>query len=164
MQRWAASITTPDARGLEHVHDRVGDLVGEPLLHLEPAGEDVHDAGHLGEADDLAVGDVGDVGPAEERQHVVLAHRVQLDVPHHDHALVGLLEHGVADDVLDRHPVALGEPAERRLDPLGGLEQPVALRVLAQRGEDVPHLVGERLEVSRLRRRAASPGCGPHAP
>ena len=88
MQKWAASITTPDAGRLEHVHDRVGDLVGEPLLHLEPAGEDVHDAGHLGEAEDLAVGDVGDVGPAEERQQVVLAQRVELDVAHHDHALV----------------------------------------------------------------------------
>ena len=100
MQKWAASITTPTPVGLQHVHDRVGDLVGQPLLHLQPPGEDVHDPGHLGEAQDLAVRDVGDVGPAEERQQVVLAQRVQLDVAHHDHALVRLLEHRVADDVL----------------------------------------------------------------
>ena len=40
-----------DAAGLQHVHDRVGDLVGEPLLHLQPAGEHVHDARGLGEAE-----------------------------------------------------------------------------------------------------------------
>ena len=26
--------------GLQHIHDRVGDLVGEPLLHLQPPGEE----------------------------------------------------------------------------------------------------------------------------
>jgi len=41
------------------------------------------------------------MGPAEERQQVMLAHRVQLDVPHQDHALVILFEDGVAHHVLD---------------------------------------------------------------
>ena len=120
MQKCAASITTPTPVGLQDVHDGVGDLVGEPLLHLEPPGEDVHDPGHLGQPEDLAVGDVGDVRPAEERQQVVLAERVELDVAHHDHALVALLEHRVADRVGHRHPVALGEAAERRLRPAPG--------------------------------------------
>ena len=39
-----------DARRLQHVHDRVGDLLGEPLLHLQPAREHVDDARELGEA------------------------------------------------------------------------------------------------------------------
>ena len=150
MQKWAASITTPTPVGPQHVHDRVGDLVGQPLLHLQPAGEDVHDPRHLGQAEDLAVGDVGDVGPAEERQQVVLAQRVELDVAHHDHALVRLLEHRVADRVGHRHPVALGEKAQRGLDPLGRLDQALPRRVFAQRGEDLAHLVGERRRVRRV--------------
>ena len=71
------------------------------------------------------------MGPPEERQQVVLAERVQLDVADHDHALVLLREHGIADDLLDRHPVALSEEPQRRLHPLGGLEQPLALGILA---------------------------------
>jgi hypothetical protein len=49
--------------------------------------------------DDAAVRDVGDVRLAVERQHVVLAQRVQLDVAHHHHPLAVDLEQRVADDV-----------------------------------------------------------------
>jgi hypothetical protein len=140
----------PDAGGAQDVHDRIGDLVGHALLNLEPAGEDVHDARDLGQTQDLPVGDVGDVGPAEEREQVVLAHRVELDVANHDHALVSLLEHRIPHGVLHRHPVAPGEPAERRLDPLGRLHQSVSVRILPQGGEDVTHLLGERLGVRWL--------------
>jgi hypothetical protein len=120
-----------DAGGLQHLHHRVGDLVGEPLLHLEPPGKDVHDPRHLRQTQNLAVGDVGHVGPPEERQQVVLAQGVDLDVPHHNHALVSLLEHGVAHDLFHRHPVALGQKAERLLHPLGGLQQPLAPGIFA---------------------------------
>ena len=74
-----------DALRLEHVVDRAGDLLGEPLLHLEPPREHLDDARQLAQPDDLAVRDVGDVRLAEERQHVVLAQRVELDVAHHHH-------------------------------------------------------------------------------
>ena len=149
MQKWAASITTPTPLGARHVHDGVGDLVGEPLLHLQPPGEEVDDAGHLGEPQDLAVRDVGDVRPPEERQQVVLAERIELDVPHHDHALVGLGEDRVADGLRHRHVVALGEEAQRRLHPLRRLDESFAPGVLAQRREHVADLVGERHEVGR---------------
>ena len=86
MQRWYASITTPTPRGIEHVLDRLRDLLGEPLLHLEPAREHLDDARQLREPDDAPVGDVRDVRLAEEGQQVVLAERVQLDVAHHHHA------------------------------------------------------------------------------
>ena len=89
MQRCMASITTPTPRGLDHLLDRLGDLDGEPLLHLQPAREHVHEARDLREADDLAVGEVGHVGLAEERQQVVLAHREDVDVLDDHHLVVG---------------------------------------------------------------------------
>ena len=81
--------------------------------------------------------DVGHVGPSEERQHVVLAQRVELDVAHQDHALVRLLEEGVAHHVLDRH--ARSPRVSQRSDAStrsGVLARPCAVRVLAQAGED----------------------------
>ena len=66
-------------------HEDAGDLRGETLLDLQPMRETIDDARDLGEADDRRVRNVGDVGMAEERQQVVLAQRVQLDVLHGDH-------------------------------------------------------------------------------
>ena len=101
MQRCNASITTPTPRGCSTSSIAVGDLLGEPLLHLQAAREHLDDARQLGQPDDAAVRDVRDVRLAEERQHVVLAQRVELDVAHHHHVLVLLLEQRVADDLLD---------------------------------------------------------------
>ena len=44
-----------DAARLEHSLDRLGDLLREPLLHLQPAGEDLDNTRQLRDADDLAV-------------------------------------------------------------------------------------------------------------
>ncbi len=117
---------------LDGLHDRVRDLVGHPLLHLEPPGEHVHNARDLGQPQDLAVGNVGHVGPPEERQQVVLAQGVELDVPHHDHALVAFLEHRVTHHLGDRLAIPLGQKAQRVLHPIGSLDQALAGRVFPQ--------------------------------
>ena len=102
----------PDAEGFERRHQRVGDLIGQPFLHLEPTRKHVDEAGDLGQPDDFTVWQVGDVRFAEERQHVMLAERVQLDVAHEDHRVVGFREHRVADDALGRLAIARRQPAE----------------------------------------------------
>ena len=90
MHRCSASTTTSTPRGREHLGDGVGDLGGHALLHLEPAGVAVDEAGQLGEPRDAAVlgRDVGDVGLADEGHQVVLAQRRERDVAHHDHLVV----------------------------------------------------------------------------
>ena len=52
------------AERLQPLHEQVRDLLGEALLDLEAAGVHVDDARDLGQADDAAVGDVGDRGRA----------------------------------------------------------------------------------------------------
>ena len=120
-----------DALWLEHVLHRLRDLLGEPLLHLEPAREHVDDARQLGQADDLAIGDVRDVRASEEREHVVLAQRIELDVAHHDHAAVRFAEHRVAHHVAHVHVVTAREPSQRVGDALRSLFEPLALGVFA---------------------------------
>src|SRR5579884_2526769 len=75
------------APGLEPFDEGVGDLGGQPLLDLGPAGEPLDQPGQLGQPGDAAVvvRDVGDVGLADERHQVVLAHAVEGDVADHDH-------------------------------------------------------------------------------
>jgi hypothetical protein len=74
-----------DAVGAQVRHQGVGHLAGQALLHLQAAGEDIDHAGDLAQAHHLAVGQVADVGVAEEGQHVVLAQRVELDVADDHH-------------------------------------------------------------------------------
>src|SRR6266550_3953257 len=129
---------------LEYVHERVRHLVGESLLHLEPAGKHLDHAWDLGETDQAAVRQVGDVRPTEERQQVVLAQRVDLDVAHAHQVLVPLAVQGVTDHVRDRHVVPAGEPLEGRLDAGRRLTQALAARVLAELIEDLAHQTLER--------------------
>ena len=65
--------------GLQHRLQGVGDLLAQPLLHGEALGEEAHQPGELGQADDVLVRDVADVGAAENRQGMVLAQAEELD-------------------------------------------------------------------------------------
>jgi len=127
------------AEWIEHPHDRVRNVVRHALLHLEPAREEVHDPRNLRQPDDLAVGQVRYVRLAEEWQQVVLAQRVDLDVPHQHHALVPFLEHGAGDHILHGRGIPPGEPLERLVHPPRRVAESLALHILAQDLEHLPH-------------------------
>src|SRR6266699_3416610 len=120
------------------VHDpaeTIGDLLRQPLLHLKPSRIDIYNARDLREPDDLPVRDVGHVRLAEERQHMVLAQRVELDVAHHDHVVVLFLEDALAYYLFGARAVALGEKRHGVGDAQRRLEQAFALWILAQQLE-----------------------------
>ena len=77
-----------DALGLELALEPARDLRRQPLLDLQGAGEQLDDPGQLREADDPLAGQVADVGDADEGQQVVLAERVERDVPGDDELVV----------------------------------------------------------------------------
>ena len=134
-----------DAQRLEGVLDTVADLLGQALLDLQAAGVGLYHAGDLGEPGDAAVRDVGDMGLADEREHVVLAQGEEFDVLHKDHLAVRLGEHGGPDDLVTVLPVALREELHGLRHALGGLEKPLARGVLAQQLEDGLHMGRELL-------------------
>src|ERR1043166_9389884 len=68
------------ASWMKRLHQRIRDLNREVLLDLESAREHVDDARDLGETNHLSVGNVSDMRFAHERQKMMLAHRVELDV------------------------------------------------------------------------------------
>ena len=91
MQRCSASSTTPTPLGCELVLEPVGDLLGQPLLHLQAAGEQLDDPGELRQPEDAVAREVADVGDALEREQVVLAERVERDVAGEDELVVALV-------------------------------------------------------------------------
>ncbi len=88
MQRWRASITTPTPCGSIDFLNGLGNLRGETFLNLQAARENLDQPRNFAQADDFAIGDVGDVNLAEERQHVVLAEAEHLDVFDDDHFVI----------------------------------------------------------------------------
>ena len=81
-----------NAERMERVLDAIADFDGESFLDLEASGVCFDDSGDFAEAGDLAVRDVGDVGLADEREHVVFAHGVEFDVFHEYHLLIFFIE------------------------------------------------------------------------
>ena len=69
----------------------VGDLLGEPLLYLQPAGEQLHHAGQLRQAENARRRDVADVGDPVERQQMVLAQRLERNVAGQHQLVVALV-------------------------------------------------------------------------
>ena len=73
MHRWLASTTTPTPCAPTIFCTALATWVVRPLLDLKAPGVVIDDARNLGESDDSAVGNVGHVALADERQQVVLA-------------------------------------------------------------------------------------------
>ena len=95
----------------------VTNLLGQVFLHLQTMREDVHHAWYLAETHNVAIGNIGHVNLAEERQDVVLAERVELDVLDHNHLVVVLMEHGRFEGGNRIHRIALGEFEEGACQP-----------------------------------------------
>ena len=87
-----------DAKRIDLLANRLGNLIGHAFLQLQSAREDVHETRDLAEADDSSVGDVGDVALAEERQQVMLTETVEVDVPHDHHLVIIDAEQRVVED------------------------------------------------------------------
>src|SRR5262245_30515267 len=93
-----------NAAGLQYIVDAAGNLRGELFLHLEAAGVDVDHARELADADHLRRREVPHVRMADDRGHVVLAMRFELDLPQDDHLVVAL-------DLLKRASQVVGRVA-----------------------------------------------------
>lgn len=66
---------------LQDLLQRFGELTADALLHREPAGEQPHQPGQLGQPDYVLVRDVADIRLADEGQAVMLAEGKERDRP-----------------------------------------------------------------------------------
>ena len=140
MQRCSHSITTITPRGSRMLIDGIGDLGGQPLLHLGSLGVEIDEAGQLAEPGDLAVSarDVADVGNPGERHEMVLAAAPHLDVLDQHQLVVAEVEDG------GQHRLRiLAKPAEhlrvRPRNALRGIAQSVPIGIFTDPDQDLPY-------------------------
>ncbi|VTZ59980.1 conserved hypothetical protein [Sinorhizobium medicae] len=111
------------APGHEGLIDGPGDLRRHCLLRLQAAGVNIDDTGDFGKAEHATVRQVGDMGLADNRHHMVLAMRIERDVLfEHDIIVAGDFLEGSAEHVFRREivaaenfPICLGDTRGRVL-------------------------------------------------
>ena len=81
-------------------------LSRQALLHLQPARKDIDKSRNLAQTDDFAVGNIAYRNIAEERQDMMLAHRVELDILDHDNLRAFVLEKSLMDNRVDISAIA----------------------------------------------------------
>lgn len=140
-----------DAVRVDALLQEIGDLDADALLHTEATAEEVHQARELGEADDVALGDVAYVDIAVEGQHVVFAQRMEGDRPLDDlgertgSRHMALRLEGLDEVVIPVVP--FGRLKERLDEALGGVCGGFALLVHPQGAEDLAGVPLEGLEL-----------------
>ena len=128
------------AARIQLAHQRVGDLRGQPFLHLRAFGIQIDKPRDLRKPGDPAVlaWDVPDVRHPVERNKVVLAGGVQRNLLDQHHFVVLLVKGGV------QHGIRIGvQPGEHLLvrpsDPRRGLLQPVPVGIFPDRNQQFTH-------------------------
>ena len=131
----SASITTPTPLGAQVILEPVGDLLGQPLLHLQVTREQLHHAGQLRQPENAFAGQVADVRDALERQHVVLAQRLHGDAARQHQFVVPLVVRERRQVELPRREhlgVRVGHPPRR-------VGQMRAVRIPPERHQQIGH-------------------------
>jgi hypothetical protein len=72
-------------------HNVGGDLRGHSLLDLQSAGINLDQSGELADADNILSWDICDMNASIEREHVMLAHGIELDIPKHNHLIASAI-------------------------------------------------------------------------
>ena len=121
-----------NATGFQDFVDGSGDLGGEVLLGLQPPRKDVGEPRQLRQSDHTLDRRIGDMRPAIERHHVMLALRGKLDVTdQHEIVISGRLAESAIQHLRRAQMVALIKFVERLHDPPRRIEQTLTGRVFA---------------------------------
>ena len=88
MQPWRPSMTTATPVWLKRAIQGVSDLRCNSLLNLQTPGIGLDDPCQLGDTDDSVARQIADMGPPDDRRHVVLAVRNEPDVTQQNHFVI----------------------------------------------------------------------------
>ena len=124
-----------DAVWFQTVHQRLGDLRRQVFLNLQTARKNIDNARDFRQSDDFAIGNVSDVGAADEWEQMMLAHRIEFDVFDENDFARFRIEDGVVDDLLDALAIALREKFHRARRPSWRFRQALAIPVFTDRVE-----------------------------
>src|ERR1019366_2807920 len=132
-----------DAQRLNRLLNRLGNLHGQTLLHLQTTGKYFHQSRDLAQTDHFALGNIGHMDLAEEWQHVVLTQAEHFDVLHDHHLVVVHAEQRRLQHLFRVFAVALGKVLQGVGEALRRLQQSLAVRLFAQANQ---HLARQLFE------------------
>ena len=125
---------------LQDAVDGIGDLGGQPLLHLGAFRIEIDEPGQLAEPGDLAISarDVADVGNPGERHQMVLAAAPHLDVLDQHQLVVAEVEDG-GQHLLRILPQTAEHLRVRPRDPLRSIAQTVPIGIFTDPDQDLAY-------------------------
>src|SRR5947207_13691180 len=106
-------------------------------MDLQPASKDINNACHLRKTDHSAIRNVSDMRLADERQQMVFAQGIKLDVFHEDDLARFRVEDRVIDDVVQVLAVTIGEKFKGACGPVRCPEQTLPLGIFADGCEQI---------------------------
>ena len=127
---------TKNAQGLQSLHDRIRDLVGQTFLDLRSQCEPFDDARELAQSRDATTRQVGDVRVPDEGQEVVLADRMERNVPEQHDLIVFFVKDGL-EIRLRIDMQSAGKLRVRSRDTYRRPSQALTVRVLAKRNDNL---------------------------
>ena len=129
---------------IEGVLDTVFDLGRKPLLHLKPTGIDIDNTGYLTKPGNTSVRNICHMYLAEERQHVMLAERIEIDIFDHHHLTIILFKERGTQDRLRIFVVTFAKELQRFSHALRSFHQPLAGRIFSDLLQGRLHRLSDR--------------------
>ena len=136
------------ARGVQAIHERLGDLGSKILLDLQTPREYIDNARDLGEANHFPIWKVCDVRATNEGKQMVLTQGIKLNVFDQNDLTRTGLENGSVDDLLEILPIALCEELQRARCPIRGALETLSINILPNALKQVAVRVRNSIEVS----------------
>ena len=121
----------PNPDRIQDPRQRLSDLIGQPLLHLETPTEHLDQTWDLAETDHSVPGQIRDVTLPEERQQMMLAQTVEINILDDDHFAVVDGEQRAVDNLIDIGTVAARQEFKRFSHTGRGSHQPFTCQILA---------------------------------
>src|SRR5271154_3328021 len=126
-----------DAERIDLRHESLRDLRRQALLHLKPPRIDFHQPRQLRQPDDFPIRQIRDMRLAHEREHVMLAQRIKIQILAQDHFLVIFFgEQRDVDRFLWILRIAAGQELVRLGDARRSALESFATRVFADLAQD----------------------------
>ena len=133
------------AHGINLLHDDLGDLSGQSLLHLQAPRKNIDQPGQFAQSDHLSGWDIRDMAASEEWQQMVLAQAEDLNVLHDHHFVIRDREKRSIQYLIDILPVAAGQVSHGLRHPMRRPQQAFPAGVLAELANHRAHGLFEHI-------------------
>ena len=124
------------------LHYRFGDLFCKFFLNLQSSCETVNYTRKFRNPKNLPARNVTDRASSVKRKHVILAHRINLNVAKNDHVIRARFKNRVVYDLAGSLPISSGEERQRFRNALRRFQKAFAIRIFSKLYKQLPYQRG----------------------